>query len=143
MGKPHGEQDWDLRLSAWFDGEVSEMDAREVRAHLMESPAARARIQEWRSLRDDLSLLQPEAPSAEQLSVMKARFEDGLADEVFRVSRALRLWNRAAVLLLAFGLCFWVVDRLLLSIPRDTYASEPSQIDAAIREFLDRPAGQD
>ncbi|MDP7061342.1 MAG: zf-HC2 domain-containing protein [Planctomycetota bacterium] len=134
---------WDLRLSAWFDGEASEMDAAEVRAHLMESPEARAKIQEWRSLRDDLALLQPEAPSAEQLLAMQSRFEDGLADEVFRVARALRLWNRAAVLLLTLGLGMWVADRLLLSVPTDTYASEPSAIDEAIREFLAAPASQD
>jgi anti-sigma factor RsiW len=138
--KHNKEQDWDLRLLAWFDGEASDMDAEEVRAHLMESPQSRAKLQEWRSLRSDLALLQPEAPSAEQLLAMQARFEDGLANEVFRVARALRLWNRAAVLLLALGLGFWVVDRLMLSVPTDTYASEPSAIDEAIREFMARPA---
>ena len=142
MSQNKGKQEWDLRLSAWFDGEAPTMDAGEVRAHLMESPAARAKLQEWRSLREDLALLQPEAPSAQQLFAMQARFEDGLAEEVFRVARALRLWNRAAVLLLALGLGFWVVDRLMLSVPTDTYASEPSAIDTAIREFMARPIPQ-
>ena len=140
--KHNNEQEWDLRLSAWFDGESSDMDAEEVRAHLMESPESRAKLQEWRSLREDLALLQPAAPSAEQLFTMQSRFEDGLSNEVFRVARALRLWNRAAVLLLAFGLSFWVVDRLILSVPTDTYASEPGAIDEAIREFMARPAEQ-
>ncbi len=142
MGHHNKEQEWDLRLSAWFDGESSDMDAAEVRAHLMESPESRAKLQEWRGLREDLALLQPAAPSADQLLVMQTRFEDGLANEVFRVARALRLWNRAAVLLLALGLGFWVVDRLLLSVPTNTYASEPGAIDEAIREFMARPAEQ-
>lgn len=139
MVRPDGERDWDLRLSAWFDGEASEMDAAEVRAHLLESPEARAKLQEWRGLREDLELLQPEEASPEQLHRMQARFEDGLADEVFQVARALRLWNRAAVLLLAFGLGLWFVDRIGLLAPQDTYASEPGAIDEAIEDFLAAP----
>ena len=33
---------WQTRLNAWYDGEVSELDAREVRAHLMDCAGCRA-----------------------------------------------------------------------------------------------------
>lgn len=137
------EQEWQQRLSAWFDGEGSDMDAQEVRAHLMDSPASRAKLQEWRSLREDLALLQPEEPSTEQLERMRLRFEDGLADEIYQVSRALRLWNLAAAMLLTLGLGLWLTDYLLeRAAPQDTYASEPGAIDAAIQELLTRPPAE-
>lgn len=132
-------KDWQHRLSAWFDGECSDLDAAEVRAHLMESPESRAQLQDWRGLREDLALLQPQEPSAEQLERMRLRFEDGLADEIFQVSRALRLWNLAAALLLTFGLGLWLVDRFQERTPHETYASQPSDLDAAIQELLNRP----
>lgn len=134
---------WQQRLSAWFDGEGSEMDAQEVRAHLMESPESRAHLQEWRSLRDDLALLQPEEPSADLLERMRLRFEDGLADEIYQVSRALRMWNIAAAMLLTLGLGLWLTDYLVeQAAPQDTYASEPGEIDAAIQELLTRPPAE-
>jgi len=134
------DRDWHKRLGAWFDGEGSEMDAKEVRAHLMDSPESRAKLQEWRSLREDLALLQPEEPSADLLARMRARFEDGLADEIYQVSKALRLWNLAAALLLTLGLGMWLTDFLIeRATPQDTYASEPGEIDAAIEELLTRP----
>jgi len=136
-GSSHKE--WQGRLSAWFDGECSELDATEVRAHLLDSPESRAQLQEWRGLRDDLALLQPEEPSEIQLERMRLRFEDGMANEVFQVSRALRSWNVAAALLLTFGLGMWLSDHFLTSGPENVYASQSSDLDAAIEELLNRP----
>lgn len=133
------EKDWESRLSAWFDGECSTLDALEVRRHLMETPEARGRFQEWRSLRDDLQLLQPAEPSAAILERMRARFEDGIAHEVYSVSRALRWWNVAAAALLVFGLGLMAFERFSPPVPRDTYASQPSAVDEAIQELLARP----
>jgi len=132
-------KNWQGRLGAWFDGECSELDAAEVRAHLMESPESRAQLQAWRSLREDLALLQPQAPSEIQLERMRLRFEDGMANEVFLVSRALRTWNVAAALLLTLGMGMWLSEHFLNSAPQDTYASQVSDIDAAIEELLNRP----
>lgn len=138
--KETSDREWQQRLSTWFDGEGSDMDAQEVRAHLMDSPESRAKLQEWRSLRDDLALLQPEEPSSDLLERMRLRFEDGLADEIYQVSRALRVWNLAAAMLLTLGLGLWLTDYLIeRTAPQDTYASEPSAIDAAIQELLTRP----
>ena len=135
----NGHKEWQGRLSAWFDGECSELDAAEVRSHLLDSPESRAKLQEWRSLRDDLALLQPEEPSGIQLERMRLRFEDGMAHEVFQVPRALRSWNVAAALLLTLGLGMWLSDRFLASAPQDVYASQSSELDAAIEELLNRP----
>ena len=132
-------KEWQGRLSAWFDGECSELDAAEVRSHLLDSPESRAQLQEWRSLRDDFALLQPEEPSEIQLERMRLRFEDGMANEVFQVSRALRSWNVAAALLLTLGMGMWLSDRFLNSAPQDAYASQSSDLDAAIEELLNRP----
>ncbi|MDA0668033.1 MAG: zf-HC2 domain-containing protein [Planctomycetota bacterium] len=137
--KPHSSEgsankDWQGRLSAWFDGECSDLDAAEVRAHLMGSPESRAQFQEWRSLREDLALLQPKEASQDRLERMRLRFEDGMANEVFQVSRALRSWNVAAALLLTLGMGMWLSDRFLSSGPQDTYASQASDLDAAIED---------
>ena len=132
-------KDWEARLSAWFDGECSALDADEVRRHLMESPEARGRLQEWRGLRDDLQLLQPEEPSAETLERMRSRFEDGIAHEVYSVSRALRWWNVAAAALLVLGLGLLAFERFAPATPQDTYASQPSAVEEAIHELLARP----
>ncbi len=133
---------WERRLSAWFDGECSDLDAAEVRAHLLDSPQSRAKLQEWRRLREDLSLLQPAAAGEEQLERMRLRFEDGLAEEVFQVSRALRQWNLAAAILLVLGLGFWFRTHYWASSSHQAYASEPSEVDMAIQELLSRPTGR-
>lgn len=137
------ERDWDARLSAWFDGECSDLDAEEVRRHLMEDPQARARVQGWRALRADLQLLQPEAPSAATLERMRARFEDGMAHEVYAVSRQLRWWNAAAAALLVLGLGLVLAERLAPPSPQETYASQPSAVEQAIQELLSRPPAED
>ena len=130
-------KDWESRLSAWFDGECSALDADEVRRHLMEVPEARNKYQEWRGIRDDLQLLQPAEPSAETLERMRSRFEDGIAHEVYSVSRALRWWNVAAAALLVLGLGLLAFERI--APPQDTYASQPSAVEDAIQELLSRP----
>ena len=63
----------------------------------------------------------------------------GMANEVFQVSRALRSWNVAAALLLTLGMGMWLSDRFLSSAPQDAYASQTSDLDAAIEELLNRP----
>jgi len=136
-------RDWDARLSAWFDGECSDLDAEEVRRHLMEDPQARARVQEWRALRGDLQLLQPAEPAPEVLERMRARFEDGIAHEVYAVSRQLRWWNLAAAALLVLGLGAVLVERFTPPSPQATYASQPSAVEQAIQELLARPPGED
>jgi len=130
---------WDQRLGAWFDGEASELDAAEVRAHLMEDRAARARVQEWKELREDLALLQPQAPAPEVLARMQHRFEEGLGREVYLMAQSLRWWNLAAAMLLVLGLSWWAVDYLRPQQDHDAYASEPGELDQAIQEFLNRP----
>ena len=135
------EKNWEARLSAWFDGECSELDAAEVRRHLMESPQARAKVQEWRALREDLALLQPAAPPAQVLDRMRGRFEDAMAHEVYAVSRQLRWWNLAAAALLVLGLGAVLVERFAPPTARATYASQPSAVEEAIQELLARPPG--
>ena len=132
------EKEWAGRLSAWFDGECSELDAAEVQRHLLEDSEARAKLQEWRGLRDDLELLQPEPAGAVTLERMRVRFEDAIAHEVFSMSRQLRWWNIAAAALLLFGLGLVAVDRLAPPA-QDTWASQPSAVDEAIHELLTRP----
>jgi anti-sigma factor RsiW len=127
----HACQPWASRVGAWFDGEVSELEAVEVRAHLMDCAGCRAAVAEWRALRQDLGLLQPAAPAEEVLVRMARRFEAGLAGEVHAVARALRVWTVAAALLLALGLG-WLAG--------DVAASQQRDIDRAVQEILDRPA---
>ena len=129
---------WTGRVTAWFDGECSELDAAEVRAHLMECSACRNAVADWGKLRDDLDLLQPPEPSAELMERMTRRLEEGLAGEVFHISRALRVWTVAAALLLLCALGFMVADRVLL--PSSALASEPRDIDGELRELLEQPA---
>ncbi len=135
--------EWDRRLAAWFDDEASELDAAEVRAHLMSDAGARAKLQEWRQLREDLALLQPEPASPEVLARMQDRFEQGLGREVFLLARGLRWWNVAAALLLALGIGLWAADRLTVDDPHQAYASEPDELDQAIQDFLNRPPRAD
>jgi len=137
------DRSWDTRLGAWFDQEASELDAAEVRAHLLADRDARARLQEWQQLREDLSLLQPEAPSPALLLRMQDRFEDSLGREIYRMARSLRWWNLAAALLLALGISWWAVDRIRPSDPHQAYANQPGELDHAIQEFLRRPPSQD
>jgi anti-sigma factor RsiW len=134
----HACQPWASRVGAWFDGEVSELEAVEVRAHLMDCAGCRAAVAEWRALRQDLGLLQPAAPAEEVLVRMARRFEAGLAGEVHAVARALRVWTVAAALLLALGLGWLAAGQR--ELPGDVAASQQRDIDRAVQEILDRPA---
>ncbi len=129
---------WSARVGAWFDGEVSALESTEVRAHLMECPGCRAAVAEWRGLREELELLQPAPVSAEAVSRMTRRFEEGLASEVHALSRSLRIWTLAAALLLALGLGWLVLEQQQL--PGDVAASRQRDIDRAVQEILERPA---
>ena len=129
---------WARRVGAWFDAEVSDLESVEVRAHLMDCPGCRAAVAGWRSLRDELQLLQPVAPSPEALVRMSHRFQEGLAGEVHSLARGLRAWTLAAGLLLAFGLGLLLVEQRAL--PRDVAANNQRDIDRAVREILQRPA---
>lgn len=129
---------WARRVGAWFDEEVSELEAAEVRAHLMDCPGCRAAVAEWRSLRGELQLLQPAPVSAEAVARMSYRFEEGLAGEVHSLSRGLRAWTMAAAVLLAFGLGLLMLEQRIL--PADVAANDQRDIDRAVREILQRPA---
>jgi len=106
---------WASRVSAFFDGEASELDAGEVRAHLLACPACRAALSTWGSLREDLALLQPvgESHSASAgasagmeatLDRVAAALHRGVAGELRVLDRSLRLWTAAAATLLVVGL---------------------------------------
>jgi anti-sigma factor RsiW len=103
---------WSRRVSAWFDGEVSEMDAAEVRTHLLECPGCRNAVVEWGKQRNMLDLLQPEEPSPELVSAMTHRFETGLAAEVHRTSAALRMWTRVAAAAFLVSASFLAVNSI-------------------------------
>ena len=45
---------WKLRISAWFDGECSDIDSAEVRSHLLQDNDDRLELKQWRDLRADL-----------------------------------------------------------------------------------------
>lgn len=130
---------WSARLSAWFDGECSDMDAAEVRAHLLQCPGCRATASRWSALRQDLSLLDAPEPPAEVLQRMAVGFEQGLAREVLGLSQALRTWRMAAALVLAVGLGFLAADRLFL--PGPARASAPRDFELELRDLLERPSG--
>ncbi len=133
--------DWERRLSAWLDGELGEVEAREVREHLMADPEARARLREWQELRDDLALLQPEdALSPERASALAWRLDDRIRRETGAVRRALGVWSAAAAVLLVFGLGLLIGLDRRASLREDAWASEPSAVDRAIEEWL-RPRG--
>ncbi len=133
-------KNWLPRLTAWFDDEASELDAKEVRAHLLDCAPCRAAVQSWRELRDDLTLLQPAEPSAEVLDRMTWRFEEGLADEVHRTSTALRWWGRAAAALMIGLGGLLVADRMVMPLAGTVEASTPREIEEAVQEILQRPA---
>ena len=133
---------WKLRTSAWFDGECSDIDSAEVRSHLLEDNAARLEVQQWRDLRADLQLLQPDAASGECIKRMKNRFQEGLSHEVYTYSKAVRWLNVAAALLLALSIGGWIAGNS--KAPGiEVYAQESNQLDQAIHDFLSRPASND
>jgi hypothetical protein len=133
---------WKLRTSAWFDGECSDIDSAEVRSHLLEDNAARLEVQQWRNLRADLQLLQPEAVSDACVKRMKNRFQDGLSHEIYTYAKALQWLNIAAALLLALSIGGWIaVNSKAPGI--EVYAQESNQLDQAIHDFLSRPASSD
>ncbi len=132
--------DWERRLSAWLDGELGEVEAREVREHLMADPEARARLREWQELREDLALLQPaDALSPERASALAWRLDDRIRRETGAVRRALRVWSAAAAVLLVFGLGLLIGLDRRASLREDAWASEPGEVDRAIEEWL-RPS---
>ena len=133
---------WKLRTSAWFDGECSDIDSAEVRSHLLEDNSARLEVQQWRDLRADLQLLQPEAASDACVKRMKNRFQDGLSHEIYTYAKAVQWLNIAAALLLALSIGGWiVVNSRAPGI--EVYAQESNQLDQAIHDFLSRPASND
>jgi len=128
---------WGPRVSAWFDGEASELEAREIRTHLRDCGGCRAAVNEWGAQRDLFAEIQPAPVSEVALARMTRRFESGLAAEVHGMSTALRLWTTAAaVLLLALAGSF-VADRVFL--PGEAMAATPRDIDQAVQEILERP----
>ena len=132
-------RNWQTRLNAWYDGEVSELDAGEVRAHLMDCAGCRAAVSRWKNLAGDLALLQPEGPSEEALDRMAYQFEQGLAGEVRGFSRALRVWNLAAAALLLVAVVSFTADRFLL--PSTAQAGSQRDIERDLRdlrELIDR-----
>ena len=133
---------WKLRTSAWFDGECSDIDSAEVRSHLLEDNAARLEVQQWRGLRADLQLLQPEAASDGCVKRMKKRFQDGLSHEIYTHAKAVQWLNIAAALLLALSIGGWIVVNSKAS-DIEVYAQESNQLDQAIHDFLSRPASND
>ncbi|MCH2113278.1 MAG: zf-HC2 domain-containing protein [Planctomycetes bacterium] len=131
-------QTWGSRASAWFDGEASELEAREVRTHLLDCAGCRAAVADWGTQRDELHLLQVEPPSEVALGRMAMRFQAGLAEEVHRVSTALRAWTTAAAILLIALVGMFAADRVFL--PNEAVAAHPRDIERAVEDILDRPA---
>ncbi len=133
---------WKLRISAWFDGECSDIDSAEVRSHLLKDNDDRLELKQWRDLRADLHLLQPDVASDECVARMKTRFQDGLSHEVYSYSRAVQWLNIAAALLLALSIGGWLlVNSKAPGV--QVYAQESNQLDQAIHDFLSRPASSD
>lgn len=129
---------WAPRLSAWFDGECSDLDAGEVRAHLLGCPGCRATASRWGALRSDLALLDAPEPDAPALQRMAMRFEQGLAREVHDLARALRVWRLAAALALAVGVGVLAADRLFL--PGPVQASPQRDMDREWDDFMNKPS---
>ncbi len=125
---------WGRRVQAWFDGEVSELEAGEIRAHLLDCSACRRAVGLWRSLREDLSLLQPEPVEPEVFEALAERFVASLAEEVHAFSRALQIWKTAAAVLLLAGAGLLAADRLLF--PGVVQAHRPSEVDRAVERLL-------
>ena len=129
-------RNWQSRLTAWFDDEVSDLDAQEVRAHLIECAGCRATVNRWKGLSGDLELLQPVGPDAETVERMASRFEGGLAAEVRGLSTALRYWNVAAAALLLVAVSFFAADRFML--PTTVKADSSRNIEHELEELLRR-----
>lgn len=125
------------RLSAWFDGEAGEVESEELRERLLGDPALRARLQEWRGLREDLRTLQPEPIAPERLDRLRARLVHAAEREVRALDRAVRLWSLAAGLAVLVG-AGWLLaqSRLGASAAEPAYAREPREIERAIEELL-------
>lgn len=132
------------RLSAWFDGELGEVEAAEARARLREDPAARAQLQEWRTLREELQSLQPETLSLERMDAMRLRLAAREARDAVGLARAVRLWSLAAVFLLVLGIGWSLGERWLgPGAGAPAYASEPRDFERALEELLDpQPAAE-
>lgn len=128
------------RLSAWFDGELGEVESADARRRLLDDPAARAQLQEWRSLREDLQALQPSALAPEALARLRARVAHAAARDARGLDRAVRIWSMAAALLLVIGAA-WTTGQRWFGPDLDSaaYAHEPRDIERAIEELLAPP----
>lgn len=125
------------RISAWFDGEVGEVEADEVRARLLGDPTLRAQLQEWRSLREDLQALQPEPLAASRLAELHARLAFTTEREARSLDRSVRIWTIAAALLVVVGAGWLAAQaRLGFDAGEPAYAREPREIERAIEELL-------
>lgn len=140
MSKPRDPTPGAERLSAWFDGELGEVEGAEARRRLLDDPAARAQWQEWRGLREELQTLQPEAAAPETLARLRERLARAAARDARSLDRAVRLWSVAAALLLVIGAA-WTTGARWFGPDRDgaAYAHEPRDIERAIEELLAPP----
>lgn len=129
------------RLSAWFDGELGEVEGAEARRRLLDDPAARAQLQEWRALRADLLELQPEDIAPERLARLRERLAETVARDARGFDRAVRLWSVAAALLLLIGAAWTTSQRWFgPEAAGAAYAHEPRDVERAIEELLAPPA---
>lgn len=129
------------RLSAWFDGELGEVEGAEARRRLLDDPAARAQLQEWRGLREDLQQLQPAEIEPERLARLRERLAAAVARDARGFDRAVRLWSLAAALLLLLGAAWTTSQRWFgPQAAGAAYAHEPREIERAIEELLAPPA---
>ncbi len=131
---------WSRRVSAWFDGEVSEMDAAEVRAHLLDCSGCRNAVSGWGKQRDMLALLQPEEPAPEVISAMAHRFEAGLAAEVHSTSLTLKVWTRVAAALMVASLSFLLLNHAPVS--RTAQALAQTELDAEMARISKQISGE-
>lgn len=125
------------RLSAWFDGEAGEVESDELRGRLLDDPALRAQLQQWRSLREDLELLQPEPLAPERRAELRARLALATERDARGWDRAVRWWSMAAGTLVLAG-AGWLAfqSRLGLDAAEPAFAREPREIERAIEELL-------
>jgi hypothetical protein len=124
-------------LSAWFDGEVGEVEADEVRARLLDDPALRAQLQEWRGLREKLQALQPEPLGAARMAELHERLVHATARDARALDRAIRVWTMAAALLVVVGAGWLAAQaRLGFDAGEPAFAREPREIERAIEELL-------
>ncbi len=125
------------RLSAWFDGEVGDVEASAVRSRLLENPEQRAQLQAWRGLREDLQLLQPEPLDAARTERLRARLAHAQTRDARSLTRAVRIWSIAAALLLVVS-AGWLLaqSRWGIGAAEPAYAREPREIERAIEELL-------